>query len=300
MQQRDAIKLISPPWLSSDDGERFMYNIGLASDLVLEKLNQAVRMRMPGLGDSSQLLPLGNDRVLSQGPTETNTDFATRLSRSFETWQIAGNRRSVMAQALIYLAGYHTAVATQVPRAMIVNFAADSVPNIPFYTTWFTYYNTSDLTKPCARVRTNTTFRSWFWDTNYGMWWRCWLVLYFGATDTLSEGPVWGDAGYVWGDTTISWGLNVAPSVMVGLRILLKRWKSAGSYYPNIILCFAGGDASAGSELSPNSTIFTGNPEQDWGRHGKIVAGVYSAARSSNCRFAQGSAEYNQCFESTE
>jgi hypothetical protein len=299
MQQRDAIKLISPPWLSSDDGERFMYNIGLASDLILEKLNQAIRIRLPGLGDSSQLLPLGNDRVLSQGPTETNVDFATRLSRSFETWQIAGNRRSVMAQALIYLAGYHTSVATQVPRAMIVSLASDGV-TLPFYSTWFTYYNTSDLTAPCARVRTSTTFRLWLWDDKPERHGRCGLVLYFGATDTLAAGPVWGYPGYVWGDTTISWGLNIAPSVIVGLRILLKRWKSAGSYYPNIIVCFAGGDSGTGTELSPNSTLFTGNPNQDWGRHGKIVAGVYSAARSTNCRFVQGSAEYNQCFESTE
>ena len=52
---RDMIKAISPPWLQSGVGEKLMYSMGLAVDALLEKMNQGMKLHLPGYGDFSAL-----------------------------------------------------------------------------------------------------------------------------------------------------------------------------------------------------------------------------------------------------
>ena len=286
-QQRDAIKLISPPWLSSGVGEKFMYNLGLSSDAVLEKLNQAVRARMPGLGTPTALSYLGLDRVLTQGPSESNDSFALRLKRAFPTWQLAGNRHAVLEQALVYVANYHAVSATQVPRGVIVGNAVIAAAN---NASWDWYYNTSNIQEPTNHVR--KVVNNWNWD-NQVLWWRAWLILFFEAGATIGAEATWGNG--TWGQTGGSWGLNVEESVFTQLRSLLRLWKSAPTYYPYIIICFNGGSGTTGDELSPNSVSGAGNPDGNWGSHGKNVSGVWVTSRPNTCRFVDGSGIYQNC-----
>ncbi len=69
-----------------------------------------------------------------------------------------------------------------------------------------------------------------------------------------------------------SWGLQVSSLEIVSIRNLVKAWKSAGTYYPNIIVSYG---ADEYSRTSPSM----GNPEGDFGSVGKNVAGVWVPAR---------------------
>lgn len=111
----------------------------------------------------------------------------------------------------------------------------------------------------------------------------------------IAPGPVWGSPAFVWGATT--WGLSVDPAVIVSIRQILKRWKSATAYYPNIIISFGGGNGSSGTECSPLSNTHSGNSGL-WGFYAVNVNGVNVPGRRPNnpfTAFANGTGEYVQC-----
>ena len=125
----------------------------------------------------------------------------------------------------------------------------------------------------------------------------------------IGPGLVWGAPGTVWGQGEINlpavdtghlfqgvwqptvsavagigavngWGLNVSPDQIVSIRGIVQQRKSAGTYYPHIIIAFDGSTGAAGSAYSPNSTTGAGNPDGTFGSVGKLVAGVWVPARA--------------------
>ena len=289
-QQRDVIKAISPPWLAQGTNEKYMYNFGLACDALLEKLNQAVKAHMPGLGTPTALPYIGRDRVMVQGPYEDNDNFATRLSKAFDTWQRAGSARAVMGQAMTYVTGFDAEEAGQAPRCVIVGTDGEGV-----YTNWHTYFNTSDLEKAPAYIRKdNITATSgvWDWDGEY-LYFRRWLVLFFGPGSTIEGEETWGNG--TWGESDGSWGFNIESTFFDVLRGLVRLWKSASTYYPWFIFSFNGGDGSAGYEFSPNSVTGAGNPDGTWGTWGTTIDGAYIPSRPDDCRFVDGTGYYDNC-----
>lgn len=284
-QQRDVVKTISPPWMSIGTNEKYMYNLGLACDALLEKLNQAMRAHMPIYAPPSALPYLGKDRVMSQGPLETDSDFVLRLQKSLDTWQLAGSRRAVMQQALLYVATFAVAVAGQVPEILTVSSSGSGT-----YAIWDTYYNTSDTNEAPVHVRVAPS--NWDWDGQYKPW-RAWLVFFFDATSTLQPEETWGNG--TWGEEGGSWGLNVDPSTFQIMRILVRLWKSAGTYYNFFIISWNSGDGGAGDDFSPYSSPGSGNPDGTWGRWGILSGGVYQQARPDTDRFVDGTAIYQDC-----
>lgn len=171
-QQRDTLKQLSPPWLAAGNAEKFMFAIGFALDALLEKMNQAVHARMPGQGDPSALPFLGDDRVLTQGPTEPNAGFVARLQTAFETWQRAGARRAVLGQITAYLQTQAGAFASQAQTSLVVGGNGSQ-------TTWDTIYNTMPIGAAPAHKRVAS--ENWNWDGSF-LPWRAWLVLFFPLT----------------------------------------------------------------------------------------------------------------------
>ena len=177
-QQRDAIVAIAPPWLQNESpplngatlgvGGRFLYNIGLADDALLEKLNQAMKGHMPTVCDASCLPYLGNDRVLTQGPTETTAAFRLRLQNAFQSWQLAGERQTVMEQVAVYMGGLLDTQDDNPIMSIVGGYHARQ---------WSMYYVESDTTEPPNLVRLTST--NFDWDGLGGIrWWRNWLVFY--------------------------------------------------------------------------------------------------------------------------
>lgn len=287
-QQRDVIKDISPPWLSKGTNERYMYNFGLANDALLEKMNQAMRAHMPGLCTPTALPYIGKDRIMTQGPAESNDSFSDRLSRAFDAWQHAGSRQAVMSQALIYVDQFAVVDTDQVPRCVTVSTSAAGT-----WATWDTYYNTSNINEAPAHV--SITPSNWNWDNHY-LWWRAWLILFFDPASTLGPAPAFGEPSVtIGGNSNICIGLNITSSFFVTLRALIRLWKSANTYYPWFIISFNAGAGGVGDEYSPNSVLGTGNPNGTYGRFGHTVAGVYVAARPNDNRFVDGTGIYQSC-----
>ena len=167
-QQRDVIVALAPPWLQGDIGSRYLVNLGLGSDAVLEKGTQAVLARMPGRGDPTQLPLIGADRVMTQGPGETNDAFALRLQRAFDTWQHAGEARAVLELVASYTAGQQTPGVGNVPIVAIVGgYQAKK---------WDWFMAGDD---PGAPPKHSDQHAGWSWDgLESTRWWRSWLILF--------------------------------------------------------------------------------------------------------------------------
>lgn len=389
--QRDVVKQLSPPWLAQGIAEKILYAIGLSGDAVAEKMNQAMRARMPGTSiiDGTTLAPpsalslLGADRVMGQGPNESNADFAVRLQKAFDTWQHAGSSRAILQQVLGYVATPANVQSGQVPIGAIVGSSASGT-----YAHWDVFYNTNDTSKqPHHRIVSSS---NWNWDGTY-TWWQSFLVLYFpivlstttgttasitsfsggfatlsgitgvttssvgqfvvvsGASNSANNGtfqisqylsptavlianssavtpdanngaitwtigsypavgpaPAFATPGVAIGtNPSISIGLSVSSAYISGLRSLVRLWKTANSFFPWIVISFAGGDGSTGMEFSPNSTPGAGNPDGTWGTWAKRVNGVSVRARDTSVgvskfdAFCDGTAIYQQCFVPT-
>lgn len=416
--------LYPEPYIDGTAGE-YISVIATLRDLLVEKATQAVAIRLPGLGDPSQLPFLAHDKSLDQGPGESNASFVKRLSTAPASWKRAGAAVSVLEQLQAYLQGLQPGVAGYLPEMAVV------LDTDIQHTTWSTIYNGDAIGADPSRATVNHS--NFDWDGQH-LYWRAWLVLYMhlvplvagsgaqvnsvapsacftnpgqnvngvwvpatsgtpvndpwitisglsgrnssdvGRWLTLSgssilanngtfpivsvtsssvvvianpngvapdastmnwavsaypffgPGPVWGAPGYtfgqgatpnlppidtgsnaggVWSPTpassfgcTLSWGLT-CPSTLIGaIRAIVKKRKSASTYYPNFVFTFDNGTGSAGSEYSPNSSPGAGNPDGSFGPVGRNVAGVWVPTRlltsSFDC-YTQGTGSYSNC-----
>lgn len=384
-QQRDFISGpgMAPPWLCgyNTNGQKFLYDIGLALDTLLEKQNEGMIAKLPGQADDTAIPLQAADRLLVQGPAETNTQFTERLRAAFDSWAIAGSRHAISEQMQGYLTGLQPGVVLTDPEFLIVGGNTT-------YTAWDAInYDTPQNADP---IHSTVTPANWDWDGKDAHW-RSWLVLFMHLVDTGQTGstlsvdsvggsgvagvtsgfanlgnlsgitadnlqqyititgaassgnngtfqittvtdsadiiianpsavfpdansgaiswsiakypyigpaPVWGSPDFVWGAGT--WGVNCSHLVIESIRAILQRWKSAATYYPNIIISFGGGDGTAGNEFSPLSGLGTGNPDGTWGGPGKLVSGVWVPARQTVnpfTAFCDGTGIAVDCYE---
>jgi hypothetical protein len=174
---RDRVKPASPPWLQTGNGEKFMYTLELFGDLLLEKCNQAQKIRMPGQGSVTQLPYLSADRLLVQGPAETNAAFITRLQHAFAAWKKAGSRIAVAQQAQAYLENEQPGVSGVLPEFAIVSGNST-------VTTWSTQYIGDAIGAPPTLM---TVPANWNWDGSYKPW-RSWFILYMSSIATGLSG----------------------------------------------------------------------------------------------------------------
>jgi hypothetical protein len=166
---RDTIYLLSPPWLRPGaDGNykgvagKLMYVFGIMPDLLLEKMDQAMRAHMPGLGTPTANPYLASDRQLVQGPSETSTQFSGRLQKAFATWKTAGSALSWMRQWLAYLTPLTPALFS------VKNNGA-----------WDLYYAGANTQLPPTHVPPQG---NWDWDGVTYNWWRFWAILFSGCS----------------------------------------------------------------------------------------------------------------------
>ena len=422
-QYRNTFYALCPPWLTTGTAEKFMYTMELSRDLLCEKMNQAIHFRLPGQGDASQLPYLANDRVLVQGPAESDANFIIRLQNAFPTWGLAGSGRAVLENLQAYMQGLQPGVPANYPLLTIVGgpyptatkclqlYQGDAIGALPTLTTVFpANYDWDGLSHewwnwlilPMSAVATGhsgttatTTTANGGSFTNpghnvAGVWvpqtsgtpvntpfvtitglsgittdeWITMsgssnpdnngtfpIVAVLSSTSVIIANPLgvgadagpltwstsnypyigpglpWGSPGLVWGQGELSipapdtganfrgtwgptlnlspgegdptsWGLDCNPNVISTIRGLVKTWKSAKAYYPNIVISFGSGDGTAGNSYSPNSAPFTGNPFGSFGTVGGLFNGEWIPTRYldnySDC-YCQGTGEYQAC-----
>lgn len=205
-QQRDDISgpAAAPPWLCgyNTNGQKFLYAIGLALDGALEKMTEAVRAKCPGFADNSAIPFQAADRLLIQGPAESDPSFVLRLNGAFDAWSIAGSRHAVLAQTQAYLTNLRPGVPLTNPSHLIVG-------GNQTYTTWDSiYFSTEQGANPAHS--TNSPI-NWDWDGTEKPW-RAWLVLFMhlvatgqtGAALTVASVGGSGVAGVVSGFATLT------------------------------------------------------------------------------------------------
>lgn len=177
-QQRSSIPSLAPPWLNDTESQKYIYLFTFALDMLLEKQNQAMRAHMPTQAPPSALPILGNDRLLVQGPAETNDAFAGRLQSSFDAWSIAGSRRSVLNQLQAYLANLEPGLSGSLPSMLIVGGGVSA-------TTWDTVYLGDQPGSVPAHAYEAPA--NWTWTSNDPPY-QSWLVMFFAADPTGLSG----------------------------------------------------------------------------------------------------------------
>ena len=166
-QYRDQWPALAPEWLTTGNAERYMYTLEYCRDLLVEKMNQAIQIRLPGQGDASQLPYLANDRLLVQGPAEPDANFVIRLREAFVTWGLAGSARSVLLNLQAYMQGLQPGVAPTLPLLTIVGGSAT-------VSRWNQLYQGDALgALPTLTTKSPANFD---WD-NIDQPWRSWLIL---------------------------------------------------------------------------------------------------------------------------
>ncbi len=132
--------------------------------MLLEKLNQGIRARIPTAGTPTALPLLGADRLIPRGLGDTDAGYAKRLQQALDDWQVAGSARAILRQTLAYIGFPAT-------RARLVSSSS----------VWDTFTEYADTTKP--PVHYPAPVANWDWDSLMSPptvqgWWRVWLILY--------------------------------------------------------------------------------------------------------------------------
>lgn len=372
----------APPWLQDPQSAAFLQTFSSCLYLLSGKSNCASRAGLPGYGDPSVIPLQAADRVMVQGPSESNASFIVRMQGFLDAWRVAGSRPAVLQEVQGYLTGLQPGVLATLPECLIVGGNST-------YSRWDSLTFADAQGAPPAR--SIVTPMNWNWDGMANAS-RSWLVLfmhlvatgvsgsnatvastggsgvsgvtsgfatitglsgmqssdlqnYLTLTNAASSGnvgtfqitsvlsassviianpkadasdllngvidwsvghypfiapaPVWGSPSFIWG-TEAKWGVNCSPLVIDSIRNIVRTWKSASTYYPNIIVSFGGGDGTAGNEFSPLSAQGAGNPDGTWGNIGKNVGGVWVPAKTSlnaATSFCDGTGLSPQCFE---
>lgn len=197
-QFRDSFYGLVPPWLSTGDAEKYFYTLELMRDLLMEKSNQAQKIRLPGQGDSSQIPFLAHDRQLVQGPLEPDASFILRLREAFPTWNEAGSAPAVLGQLQCYAQGRQ--VDRTEPEFAIVSNPRTLQGGAIVNTWWTLNYDDPIGTKPLLSM----VPENFDWDGNNAATWRAWLVIYqhldFAPSHNGASITAAGDGSFVLAD----------------------------------------------------------------------------------------------------
>lgn len=277
---RDFVKAISPPWLigpgtpsvplpaAAGVAERFLYALSLGGDYLAQKVEDAIKMRFPGVGDPSALAQISDDRLIVRGFAESDVDYAARLRRWLTTWRYAGAARGVLEA----VAGY---IGVRPRVQSILDGALQSVWDV-----------LSENAEPNATPDTyHVTPENWNWD-NIEYVGRRWLVL---DGTNISTGNLWVNANWFWGMGTwgmanMSLGMTSNSQVFSTIRSLVNSWRSAGTRYQWCVVNFD--PTWYDHTLPPGDPLL---PDASWETWSKIDASsarpVRVESRHVNSRF---------------
>jgi len=97
MSFRQYMIELAPPWLRGRWGEAWNGTVGLAMDMVAEGAMQAVKARFIKQAPADALPYAGTDRQIERAPGESDETYRARLLQAFETWQLAGTNKGILA-----------------------------------------------------------------------------------------------------------------------------------------------------------------------------------------------------------
>jgi hypothetical protein len=212
---RASAQTYSPPWLLGYVGARYVYSAAIQWDTLAEFTRLGVIQRYPSLAQSSALTPLGKDRRIFRGLSETDAHYAERLRLFKRTWKLAGNAPTVLRQLWELMA----------PDAVRIRYVVNGYDGVPGAGTQFADWWTIDATGlSFERVAPS----NWNWDNQFGFNIRFWVIIY---RDDLVPAK-WGVPPYEWAEPGLFWG--GAPGSprdwVVDAFNIVETFKAAGSH----------------------------------------------------------------------
>jgi hypothetical protein len=264
---RHSVASYSPRWLANrlglTVGAKVLYTLAAVLDIMLEVENQGLYAQLPGLGTNTALPYIGFSRGIMRGFAESDLSYSNRLIQWLDLWRGAGRPVGMLLAVL----GLFSPVSLTVR-------VVDNSGN------WY-WYNLGQTPMPpgaTTPLPPNVLLQqgNWNWDGNAASWWRMWVIVYVGPLSWTvgSAGPHWGDGGH-WGDAGRLWGITGATAGQIqALRVLVKQWKAAHVWVPNIIL------TANTARFDPTHAAGGGvNPDGTWGN---------PANRFTDCVFLDG------------
>lgn len=251
---RHALASYSPRFLSNRGpglrvGASVLYTMAAVLDVMVEVQTQGLYAAMPGLGTPTALPYVGFNRGITRGFAETDAGYSARLIQWLDLWRFAGRPAGMLLAVLGCFSPVSLTVRT-----------VDNQGN------WYWYNAGANPFPPGTSVPAAPNFLlsqgNWNWDGNTVEWFRYWVIVYVGPLgwSVGSAGPKWGDGGR-WGDPGRLWGISGATYGQIQtLRALVRSWKAAHVYVPNIIL------TANTARFDPTHAAGGGvNPDGSWG-----------------------------------
>jgi hypothetical protein len=211
---RRVFKALGPGWLTSGDGEKVLYSVGVMLDATLERARQALVARFPEYAETEDALGyLGRDRLIIRGRNESAERYAKRLVE----WRYPLGHR---------VRGNAFAMLRQV-RAYFLDQTAQFT--IDYNGGWYAIDEDGAETRgPSAGPWTRP-------DTAESGWAQFWLGVYGDAASwteseyLIGDPELWG--GVISDDSEYVIGLSseATQSDIQALRQIARDWKMAGS-----------------------------------------------------------------------
>lgn len=269
MAVREDLEAISPAWLRNFVGVRVIYTIGLHVDRLIEKMLQGQIAHLPGQGTPTALPALGQQRLIPQGISEPNADYANRLRKSWDSWGFAGSERGVLSIVLGTLLSNR-------PDALAVAQTPDGTSAV-----WDEYLSGDDFDDPSlAGAPSHFVGLDWNWDSNSHPWWRVFVVVFSVAPNANWTAPLdWGSGG-TWGDGR-AWGCQESSAQGQTVNAALKNWRAGQAWLQWWIVSF-----------DPDMFRPGSRPDGTWKNWGKVAvvngSRTYVSSRNANASYASG------------
>jgi hypothetical protein len=262
---RSVFYKLAPSWLTSGDGERVLYSLGLLLDGFVERARLGLVARWPGYDPPTDALAaMGRDRDIVRGIDEDATAYAARLIPWLDVHKKDGTAFQLIRDVQAYLGG---------------NIMVRTVDE---HCNWFTI--DADGVQSYALNQGN-----WNWDETptFEKRGRFWVIIYppDQASAPIKPGPEWGVLslwGDAWGTDGYTWGTNATPELVQSVRTLVSKRKPAGTWCSHIIIAFD--PASFDPATPPGAPL----PDGTWGKNSKVSGGTYVPARLTSARYWRG------------
>ena len=101
LTHRDTMRSICPPWLQRGLAEKILYALSIQCDAFGDALVAGVMQRFPGLYSFDSLQLLGRERRIPRAPSETDAQYAERLTTFLDAHRHRGGPYALLNQLFI-------------------------------------------------------------------------------------------------------------------------------------------------------------------------------------------------------
>ncbi|MCB9584543.1 MAG: hypothetical protein H6718_04065 [Polyangiaceae bacterium] len=261
---RHALSEIVPPRIGpGKPGEekrifRAVYTLGAVADATVQLRLEGLQAEYPGVGTPTALSPIGRDRLIPRGASESDEAYSERLLAWRDAHRRAGNPYLEMQQIQSH---WPDPAYLQVVNA---------------HSCWY------ELNKDGEVSRTLPIPANWDWDGVF-LKARVWLIIY-PPTSLFQRDLTWANTdNSTWDDDpNATWGSTATVQQIQDIRNLLEHWRSSGAFFEHILVGFAD------LPLDPNDTN-PPLPDGQWGQYSKLDAsGNCIQARSEDFIYWRG------------